>query len=282
VPSRAALAVRRRGRIGGHRSDSVKGVFVKRFFLSAAWICALLLVTALPRAGRAQIVNTLVGFDEEEPGWSGGVEARFSLTGGNTELVSLSGGGHVQYQSGANRWRLLGDATRETSQGERVEESTVAHLRHNRRLLPWLSTLTFIQHQRNPFQRLTSRFLAGAGARFDVVRASRIYGALGASHMVEVERIEDTSGTDTDQRLSVFAILEGKLSEAAAVEVTSFVQPRWGDFTDMRSILAATLRVTLVGSLAMTLDYDLQHDTEPPAGVEATDWKLRAGFAYGL
>ncbi len=255
---------------------------MRRFYLSAAWTCALLLVVALPRAGRAQIVNTLVGFDEEEQGWSGGVETRFSLTGGNTELVSLSAGGSVQFQSGANRWRLLGDASRETSQGERVEEETVAHLRYNRQLLPWVSTLTFVQHQRNPFQRLKTRFLAGAGARFDVVRASRIHAALGASHMVEVERIEDASGTDTDQRLSVFAILEGKLSEPVVVEVTSFVQPLWSDFSDMRAILAASLRVTLVGSLAMTLNYDLQHDTEPPAGVEDTDWKLRAGLAYEL
>jgi hypothetical protein len=235
-----------------------------------------------PGPGRAQIVNTLDGFAERAPGWSGSVEARFSLSGGNTELVSLSAGGQVQHQGGANRWRLLGGASRETSRKERVEESTVAHLRHNRRLLPWLSTLTFVQHQRNPFQRLKTRFLAGAGARFDVLRASRVYGALGLSHMVEIERIEDAGGTDTDQRLSLFAILEGKLREPVVLELTSFVQPLWSDLSDMRAILAASLRVAIVGSLSLTLNYDLQHDTEPPDGVQETDWKLRAGLAWEL
>lgn len=255
---------------------------MKRRSLGTGWVCALLLSAMPPGPGQAQIVNTLEGFAEQAPGWSGSVEARFSLSGGNTELVSLSAGGQVQHQSGANRWRLLGGASREKSRGERVEESTVAHLRHNRRLLPWLSTLTFLQHQRNPFQRLKTRFLAGAGARFDVLRASRVYGALGLSHMVEIERIEDVEGTDTDQRLSLFTILEGKLREGVVLELTSFVQPLWSDLSDMRAIIAASLRVAVVGSLSLTLNYDLQHDTEPPDGVQETDWKLRAGLAYEL
>ena len=241
-----------------------------------------LLVAVFPFTAHAQILNTLEGFTEDEQGWSGGIEARFSLSGGNTELVSLSAGGKAQYQQGANRWRVLGGASRETSKGERVGEATVAHLRYNRQLLEWLSTVTFVQHQSNPLQRLKTRFLAGAGARFDVVRASRVYGALGASHMVEVERIEDTRRTDTDQRLSLFAILEGKLSETVTVDLTSFVQPLWTDLGDMRAILVSSLRVELMGSLSLGLHYNVQHDTEPPDRVKPTDWKLRAGLEYEL
>jgi putative salt-induced outer membrane protein YdiY len=245
---------------------------------------AALFVLALlrPVDVSAQIVNTLRGFDADRTGWAGEVGGSFSRSGGNTDVLTLSAGGGVQWQGERNRWRLLGDVTLSESDGERDEESTLGHLRHNFRLAPRVATLAFVQIQENPFQRLKSRFLAGAGLRFDLLRREDLVAAAGAAPMVEVERIEERSGSDTDLRLSTFLSIEGRLDERTSVDLTSFVQPLAEDFADLRATVEASLRLAVTARLSVVASLNLTHDTEPPDDVEKTDWKTRNGLTWKL
>ncbi len=249
-------------------------------------LAILVALCAIPGAvsapAEAQILNTLRGFHDEEKGWSGTADATFSATGGNTETLALSGAAQAQYQSDRERVRLLASGTRKTSRGETDEEKSTAHLRHNHRFLPWMASLEFLQIQRDPFQRLQTRFLAGAGARFDVLRAERWQVALGAADMLDVERIEDEPGTDTTQRLSTFATLDGELRKDAVLQFTAFVQPRWSDFADFRAYATGGLRVKLAGRVSYLTSAEVSHDSRPPAGVKETDWEVKTGFGVSL
>ncbi len=249
---------------------------------SAAVVLACLLPLLAVGSASAQIVNTLRGFGGEDPGWSGEALASFARSGGNTDVFTLSIGGRAQWQGERHRWRLLADATREKSGDETNAESALGHLRHNARIASGLHTLAFVQAQRNPFQRLESRVLFGGGLRADILARDDLAASVGLAHMVEVEDVEERAGSSTDQRLSAFLSVTGRMSDRAGVDVTIFAQPRWGDPADMRSTVAASLKVAVSGRLSLVVSADVVHDTEPPDRVEDTDWKTRTGFSWDL
>ncbi|MBZ0268701.1 DUF481 domain-containing protein, partial [bacterium] len=245
----------------------------------AMGIAGAMLVAATP--AHAQILNTLRGFDADEPGWSGDVGAFFSASGGNTENTSLTGAGSVQHRGGAQRWRLMADGTQERTDGDATEQATVAHLRHNVRLSDAFATITFLQHQYDRFQRLESRFLLGAGMRWDAVRGDRLRVSLGASPMLEVEREED--GDDLARgRMSSFLSVLGSLDDRTSVDVTTFVQPAMDDLGDTRAVATGSLRVKIRGGFAVQVNARVQYDAEPAPDVKETDWKVKTGLIWSL
>ena len=247
---------------------------------AAAPVLALtiLLVSAAPAS--AQILNTLRGFSGGEPGWSGSAEVNFSQTGGNTEVLALGAEAQLQYEWKRERWRIMGEQSYKSNRGKRTSDESIGHLRHNHRFRPWVSSLAFVQIQRNPFQQLQQRVLVGAGARFDVLRRPRWKASVGAAHMVETEKLENSPGYETDQRLSSFVTFDGKVSETLTVQVTSFVQPLWADMTDLRALALVGTRVKLGGGFTYNVASELRYDAEPPGGVKTTDWEVETGLGY--
>ncbi len=240
----------------------------------------LMFALMMPALATATIVNTLQGFNEDQPGWSGGIDGSFSNRGGNTELSRFAGGCQVQWLGESERWRLLGSAVRATSQGTEIAKALTSHLRHNHRLSAAWHTLTFAQIQQNPFQRLSSRMLIGAGFRWDVWHQSSGLLALGATHMVEIEKIEDQTDSTTDQRLSVFLKSSLPLRTDVKLDAMAFYQPLWSDFGDARVMASLKLQVKLVGDLSLFTGGDLEYDPQPAAGVEKSDWSTSTGLRY--
>lgn len=247
----------------------------------AAIVAALAFLLADATADAA-IINTLRGFSRDEPGWSGSLAGSFGASGGNTRESTFEGSGRVQWRGEVNTWRLIGSGRRTTSRGEETARSLLGHLRHNYRLSGKWSTVAFLQAQKNPFQRLDSRYLAGVGGRWDTVHEEGLALALGASHMYEQEKIRDEAGEAHAQRLSTFATFEATLREGVILDVLLFYQPRWSDFGDWRVFGEAGLEIELTGSLSLFTGYQIQHDSRPPAGVEQTDWNTKTGFKFSF
>lgn len=240
-------------------------------------LAPVLLALATPAEG--QIVNTLRGWGDVEPGWSGEIEGQIALAEGNSEYFQLLLGGAAQLNAGRHRWRVLGSETLTWANDRKVSENLLLHLRHNYRVRPWLSSLIFTQTQYNPFQRLASRVLFGGGARFDIVREETWEGALGASYMLEIEDLtDDDAGSETEHRQSYFASLVGNPMPNLRLDLSGFWQPLLADFSDSRAYGAGSARVDVVGGLDLLVSVGVQHDSNPPAGVEETDLTLRSGL----
>lgn len=246
---------------------------------AAAAAAAALLLAAAPAP--AQILNTLRGFGAESEGWSGELGAFFSATGGNTETTSLTGSGSVQRLRGAQRWRLMADGTQERADGDDTERNSVVHLRQNVRLTDAWASIAFAQHQYDRFQRLESRFLLGAGARWDAVRAERFQVSIGASPMLEIEKEEDDDALARG-RMSTFLSVLGTLDERTSVDLTTFVQPAMDEAGDVRAVATGALRVKVGGGLALQVNGRVQHDAKPAPDVKKTDWKLQTGLTWSL
>jgi putative salt-induced outer membrane protein YdiY len=249
---------------------------VSRWIAMATWV-----VCGGVGGAEAQIVNTLRTGNGAGPGISGEVGAFFSASGGNTEKNDLTGAARLQWHGALHDLRLLADATRSTSAGVTTEEASLVHLRHNRRIAAAVSTVTFVQHQHDRFQRLRSRFLLGVGLRWDWIRRERLRGSWGVTPMLEVEELRDADST-TDARLSTFLSVIGELDDRTSLDVTAFVQPRVDDPDDLRAVASAALRVAVAGRWTVSVQASLSHDARPAEGVEKTDWKTRTGLSVTL
>ncbi len=249
-----------------------------------AWSRAILLLLAsgvrVTGPAEAQIVNTLRGWADPEPGWSGDIEARFALAAGNSEYLELSAGGALQVVAGPHRVRVLASETLRRANGEKVAEDFLVHARHNYALSAAFKTLVFAQHQVNPFRRLERRTLFGIGGRWDFVRAAAWDASIGAAYMLELERLTDDpfGGTETDHRASCFLSIIGQATGTLRVDVSAFFQPLLADYTDSRAYASASARVDVVGGLDFLLRLGLLHDSDPPVGVQPTDFTLSSGL----
>ncbi len=229
----------------------------------------------------AQIINTLRGWDDDEPGWSGELAAAIAIAQGNTEYFEFDFSAAAQYAADRHRVRALASAARRTASGIEVAEVTLLHLRHNYRLTRVVHSLMFVQAQHNPFQRIDSRLLLGLGARFDVVRAETWEASAGAAYMRDRENLtDDDMGAVGRSRASFFATVLGRLTDQVLVDMYGFYQPVLNDFSDARASLGSNLDVTLVGQLTLVTGIRLAHNSRPAAGVEKDDFWLRTGLRF--
>ncbi len=102
------------------------------------------------------------------------------------------------------------------------------------------------------------------------------------AHMLEVEEVVERPGSDTDHRLSMFLSAQGRIDERVTLDVTTFAQPRWTDFGDLRAIVSASMKIQVVGRLSILVSSRVLHDTEPPDRVEDTDWNTKTGLVWSL
>ena len=248
----------------------------------SATSCALLILLVVSPAS-AQIVNTLRGFDDAEAGWSGGIETGVAMANGNTDYFEFQLDGAVQYQGASHRWRLLGRNQRRTAFGEEIAESRLLHLRHNYRLTRWLASIAFLQGQYEPFKRIQTRLLAGAGARVDLAAGIRWHTAVGAAVMLEHEELTGPlAPVSDDVRFSFFATVFRDVTDGVDIDVVAFYQPRVDDVADCRADVAASLRVDIVGELYAFFRYNTAYDSRPAPGVDDLDQNLRGGLGYGF
>jgi hypothetical protein len=246
-------------------------------------ICLAAVLCGLPAAALGGVIlNTLEGYDPAEPGWSGNLDALFSASGGNTEKVLFESGGRVQWRDERDRLRLQANAGYEESGGVETARNIVVHLRHNRRLGgPW-ATVSFVQVQRNPFQGIGSRWLAGAGPRYDLVRDEQGLVGIGTTPMLEIERLENETGRTTRGRLSVFLHVARKFGAATRIDAVAFWQPLFNDVSAARASGNLACTVDLVGELDLKVGFAVEHNARAPLGVEKTDWSTFTGLGLTL
>lgn len=246
------------------------------------WGLAALLLAVPPVEG--QIVNTLRGWADPEPGLSGEIDARFGVSEGNSDYLELSAGGAVQLLAGRHRVRLLASERLRRAEGTKIAENFLIHARHNVRISPAVSSLLFVQNQYDPFRRLQRRTLLGVGARFDVVRREAWNASLGASYMFESERLTDAEPdeVDEDHRGSFFVSVIGQVTGSLRMDVSGFYQPRLDDFGDSRVSLDASARNDIVGGLDLIVALSITRESEPAPDVEETDLTLTSGLVFSF
>jgi hypothetical protein len=250
---------------------------LRRLLLPALVLLAL---GAVP-AARAQIVDTLGGWNDDESGWSGRLGLTGSLSGGNTDVKGGSGAARAQWRGEAWLLRLLGSFRLEEANGVRAREESMSHVRVARPGDSRWTPFAFGQSQRNPFRRLETRLLLGAGAAYDLVRDEKQRLAIGASPMLEYEKISD-GGEGSRGRFSCFVRWTADLSDGVSSTLQGFYQPRLSDPADARASASGSLRTRIAGPVSFLVSGSYERDDQPPDGVDPDDWDLEFGVTLDL
>jgi hypothetical protein len=247
------------------------------------WVLCLVLLTSREASG--QIVNVQALFDDATAplGLSGGAEAAVDWRTGSTDLLVARA--LVMGQWRTEKHTVLGVARGEYgfAQEELIVSKVLEHLRYRYRFTEWLSGETFVQHEYDAFRRLQLRALVGAGPRFTPWSSDTVRLVLGASMMLEHERLrqddEPDAGTRaTDLRLSSYVLARVKLMENLSLVETLYVQPRLTRFSDVRLLNETLLAVDANKRITFTTGFVLTYDTAPPATVSRLDTQLRTGI----
>ena len=96
--------------------------------------------------------------------------------------------------------------------------------------------------------------------------------------MYESERLQEgASGGGDRTRLSSYLSLSAQRGNLSLTSV-SYAQPRTDKFSDIRAIHQTTLAVSVNTRFALTLNFDLSFDSEPPPGVKELDSQTSLGL----
>lgn len=246
--------------------------------------------------------------DPEDDGWSGSLSTSFALSAGNVDRLTLGFSGGLQYWTlypegvgyrgrphppGArrffeNRWVLITNAAFVRVAFNDVVNNGFAHTRYTRMWLPRLGSDFFAQAQYNEFKRLTLRALGGLGFRVDPVNRRLVQIWAGSGYMAELERNRVAVGDPhpaevVNHRWTSYGVIQLRLWDSAVVgRNTTYIQPRFDDFSDFRLLEALQIE-TRTGVVALGVELELQYDSRPPvfSGVEPLDVFLTSYLKVG-
>ena len=249
---------------------------------------------ALGGQAQAQIVNVqqLAG-KPIKPGMTGQAALTADSLGGNSQLLTGGGSGTLFWRQAA--WLSLVMVTGaygvKGTDGKWADDPYQAkifeHLRVRRELGDGLSVETFAQHEYDRWRRLKLRVVAGGGMRYDTDVGKGLHVAAGLAYMAQWEELlkpkaGDPLGLALEHRLSSYVVAALELSETSALSLTAYVQPKLGDFSDLRGLVDAAIVLAAGKTVAVRLNWAVGYDTRPPASVRGYDTTGKFALVLGF
>ena len=270
-------------------------------------LATLALATALTAPAAAQVNTESMRLGADEPGWGGTFDLNSSLQRGNTERDILGAGARLQYawpppaetegddagdddvaEGPANTVFLTSNYSFTRLNDNRFVNNALSHLRFIRRHSPRVSYELFGQHQFNEFIRLEQRLLFGGGGRFQVLEAPQTEMFLGTGYMLERETLDlaaelpEARRSEHHRSTNYLTVRYNSEDERFRLVETLYVQTRVDRLEDYRLLLETSFEIQLLRRLALAINLNVTHDSEPPIGVKETDVVLSNSLRYSF
>lgn len=234
----------------------------------------------------------------DTPGWSASLDFKGGLREGNIKRRDVSFGGGVQHRTFhpdldttrpaffRDRWLLSSNITLARLNDKDITDNGFMHARYTRMVLPRLGPEVFIQAQYNAFTNLRARMLTGGGARFDLVHRNLvgIWGGTGYMVEYEINAVEagdpHPSETVNHRWTSYLSTRFNVIDDQLLFGTTTYVQPRFDDFTDLRVQVGAQLEARVGPVFSLGADFEVRHDSRPPRGIAQTDITLSSYLRF--
>ncbi len=251
--------------------------------LFAAALACLVGLVAPPHAG-AQVDVQPLSRGEPPEGVSGTLTANLTAQTGNTDFAQVGISGRVFKVDGRVTTMMVGNGGLGFLGRSRFASSGLFHYRKTYRTSTWIWPEWYVQANYDRAQLLKFRTIGGVGARTPVSEGRWGEVGAGASIMVEDERLElpDTAAhprKTTAMRASAFLSFR-LVADQVVVTSTSYIQPRFDDFGDVRVLHDLSVATPVTDRLAMTVSVDMRYDSGPPDGLSALDARLRTGLTF--
>jgi|CXWL01.1.fsa_nt_gi hypothetical protein len=248
----------------------------------AALFCIVLLVVLLPAT--AQIVNTeSARMQSDTTGWQGGAGLGMSLTQNTVKIFGMEAETHLQYKTSNDRglWLILGNYNFLKVGSKANISNYFAHFRYNRKINDWLRWEVFTQYQNNDVMQIDSRFLAGTGPRFKLIKNKffRLYA--GSLFMFENEK-EKTSpaALHNDWRNSSYISFTWTPKDNIELISTTYLQPLLKKPSDYRLLNQAIFKVKASPHFALSVKWNYLYDRFPAGIVPRNPYSFSTGIDY--
>jgi hypothetical protein len=241
-----------------------------------------ILFLAMPVTAIAQVNIERLRPDIDREGWSGSIGAALDVRTGSVSLVRLLVSGRVDRHAGRLTTFLLGSGELGFQGGERFSNQGLAHLRGTYRLSPAFGTESYLQVNYDRARLLDFRTLVGGGGRLRLAAGDGAQAWVGSGPMFEYERLDIAPGAAHPARTSVirwssYVSLHAVPMQQLVLSLTGYVQPDVGEPGDLRALVVSALSVDVSERVAVTVTFDVRHDSRPPQGIAETDTALRTG-----
>lgn len=255
---------------------------MKRIFLLCFPVA--MLYSGEPCAG--QIVNIEnARMQSDTVGWMGGGGLSLSLTRNTEKIFGMEAESHLQYKTSNDKglWLILGDYSFLRVGNQQFISDGFGHLRYNRKLSDWLRWEVFTQFQNNSITQIDSRFLAGTGPRFKLVKNKilRLYAASLVMYENEKEKT-DPQVTHRDIRSSSYVSFTFTPKGYLEVISTTFFQPLFKKFSDYRILNQIKLKTKISNHFAFSVKWNYLHDRFPAGDAPRTTYDLAVGADFEL
>jgi hypothetical protein len=232
---------------------------------------------------RSQVNIEKMREDGAEKGFSTDLNLVFSTRSGNVDITELGLSLRQDYVAQKSKSFLIVHGLYGWKDGDAFSNEGLLHLRHVRKDWRTVAPEFFTQVNYDKARLLEFRSLGGGGVRIRFFEGERLQMAWGTAYMVEYERFDLSpeawhQRTGTYHRWSNYVSLKADLGEMTTIAWTTYLQPRFDDFGDLKTLNDGELETDLVGQLALTVTVRLRYDSRPPDGIEKRDTLLMMGL----
>ncbi len=221
--------------------------------------------------------DSVLSSDKE--GLGGNIGLSVNGNSGNSEKVNADINGKLIWRHGAHTELLLGGFNYGQSRGTRNSNKSFIHLRHRYALDPSWDLEAFGQAQQNEFSSLKLRTLFGGGVRWSLYEEKVWVLHIGLGSFYEREQLSTGHVPKTTLwRINSYAALNYAIKDGIYFHNTIYYQPAWKDRADFRLHDDAALNISITDRIDLKLSLQLEHDSQPPAGVKGTDIYYKTGL----
>lgn len=223
--------------------------------------------------------------DAEAPAWTGEGSFGAGVTTGNTETTDVNAGLKVAHKGAV--WAQSGEFSIEygKTDGDETKNKMKAAGQVDRFFGERLSAYGRLTWEKDEFSGFENRYFAGLGVAYQVIVSENTLWALqgGPGFRIDEVRAQPTATppvlATTEESLGVAAGSRFKHQFNEAVALTNDTDVVWSD-TSTQTTNSLALTAQLMGNLSARISFDVNHDTNPPEGFEATDTATRFSLVY--
>ena len=244
-----------------------------------------MLGAALPIPIAAQVNVEALRQENPALGYSGSFGGDLALRTGNVDLLQVDLNARLYKVTESVTRLMVGNGGFGLLSGSSFASSGLLQYRQTYHYNETISPEWWGQVNYDRPQLLDFRTVTGGGVRTSFARGEWGQFGMGGGLMLEHERLDlpDTA-IHADQttliRWSYFLTLRLIPNENLVITSTTYPQPGFGDFGDVRTLGNVRVAASVTDKLDLPVSFDLRYDSRPPDLISALDTSLRTGLRY--
>jgi hypothetical protein len=215
-----------------------------------------------------------------EDGRDSNAKVSLQQLSGNENKLAFSLLAGTRWVQGPQQLLVKGSADWGEASETVYSKKAFAHVRWKRALGGVWSGFVFGQVDHNEFRSLLMRDLVGTGVEARLWRTETTEAAIATAAMAELEWVLDhAEPAPLTWRSSSYFTLAWSPTEQFSIGSTTFIQPLFSDFSDVRGFQQLDLKLSLSEHLSWSSTWKLELDTQPAQDdVQPLDSSIKSGL----